>query len=239
MESVENINEEDASLLRLPSRKVSNRSNPHGNSNSRGNKAKFQQQKRTRKNIRTNKLYATTAEEAVTSLQKLTGCCCPYFGGCIGKHFLIKDESGAEHVEVKTCMDYFITCRKIIDFKSEQEKRMIITTAFKDCIVNHRENQNRLKMNYILGPKKLSVCKKAFASAYATTVHALECSSKASKIEVNSEDVNISDYNVICKRKWKDGHIHDFTFLETQQLFEKNVYSLHKSADGITNFVSK
>lgn len=234
-DTVSNVN----SATRLPTRK---RSSNSGNSKSRASRSKFQQQVRCQKRDQSNNTRGTSAEEAVIALQKLTGCCCSYFGGCIGKNFLIQDENNIELVDVKSCIDYFVSCRRFTDFKSRKEKRMIVTKAFKDCIASRIKvnNQTRLKMNYILGSMKIQVCKKAFACAYNTTVHALESTSKAAKIEDDDKDGHIiSDYNTVNTRQWKDGHIHDFSFQDTQQLFQDNVYSINCSSDGATSFVSK
>ena len=68
---------------------------------------------------------------------------------------------------------------------------------------------------------RTQVCKKAFACVYGCTVNDLE---KASDAVKTSSGLYTSGTALRIKT-WKDDHIHDFNYKETEELFMLNVGS--------------
>ena len=68
---------------------------------------------------------------------------------------------------------------------------------------------------------RTQVCKKAFACVYGCTVNDLEKTSDA----VKTSSGLYTSGTALRIKMWKDNHIHDFSYKETEELFMLNIGS--------------
>ena len=133
------------------------------------------------------------------------------------------------------CIYSISTClQSDLQYKTSQEYDDVVLKLFTEAIDDERKTSSDKRiftMNYCVPcpdnitskskEARTQVCKKAFACVYGCTVNDLE---KASDAVKTSSGLYTSGTALRIKM-WKDNHIHDFSYKETEELFMLNIGS--------------
>jgi hypothetical protein len=185
--------------------------------NSVGNSAKFPQQvKKTAEQGFVSKSYSQP--DIINDLSGLHQCCPAGVGAKrILNHFKANGDGLIDYTAALACISL---CRENVRLKNRDELDTFMLRRFRECIVADVQDPSDaekviLTMSYnIPGPNgAMKVCRCGFAKAYAVSVKSLDRCSKAHK----------EDANRLRHRRWTDRTIHDYTYVETEELLRDNV----------------
>jgi hypothetical protein len=122
---------------------------------------------------------------------------------------------------------YINLCREETRQKTENELDSFIQDIFKNSIVSTEKKLDKIsKFNMVfttIGGRQ--VCRNCCATAYGFSSNKFKTCSNIFK------QTDLQKVSSLSHRKWKDDHIHNFTYAETEKLFKSNVL---KSKDEIT-----
>ena len=173
--------------------------------------------------------------EANEILRECEGCSASRPDGCVKFHFMDK----MSNVDFNKSISVVKECHRIVATKDNNENCCYIMDQFKLAITkqaNHKVTGAVVfsKMDYRIGAcREIEVCRKCFYKAYGISHHMLDRISNELKEHIDESEVvtqlassNIATVTTLVpNRMWKDNHIHNFTYKETEQLFIENLGS--------------
>ncbi len=204
-----------------------------------GNGNPFHETKRKRNETEMFPVERRTNEEILAKIRSyhFSNKCCERnsLHGCFLGAF--QDESRI-NVDNNAAIQTFLCFNNKTRLKSDHERDQYLQELFLESIDEIRRNGDgdlvfSMKYQLFLNNRLRQVCRKVFAEAHGFTDTDFVRRSQAMKtkfsildpecqrIPLKSELKLSSTYH----RKWTDDHLHNFNFVQTQEIFRKNVNS--------------
>lgn len=183
---------------------------------SRGNQSLMPQQQSKRAKVDYPADRPLTGVEKDNLIAKLKGRCDKLRGGCIKAHFITDVDQNIRRSEMDTfigrCFDAAVLN------KSEKEKGPFLNEEIRKCIVDRKSNEYQWRVSV---DSSVQLYKLAFAALYHTTVYNVKDIASRMKHSMNMR------VPAVKPSSFTDHTLHPITFLQTEELFEKNVKGFH------------
>lgn len=198
-------------------------------SNTRGNRgvmpAVKKRMNRQRKAVPEEPLFEHTDDDilGIVNSESSKMCCGPSTpqGGCLRKAFL-KDTAysdGRKDLDYEKAIAFVRAARAERGDLSGDQLDSFIQEKYRAVLVKaEKQSDGSVKFLPRWSYKGISLCRQSYANAFGITKHQLDMCSKALKHSDNRRVPKIKH------QPFKDEHVHEFTFAETEEIFKKNLH---------------